>query len=331
MKFLRLKNAAQISCSALLLTGFVSAMPMLSIATANEVRIAQSQPQGRLRIAVLDFDYASTGADYWWYANPNAAQGVSDLLTNKLVNSGRYTVIERSRIADVLAEQNLAVAGRIDPNTAAQVGRVLGADAVVIGSVTRFNLDERGGGGSILGIGGSGNRRTAEVELTARIVNTTTAEIVAAVQGSGSESQGTANVSISIFGSGGSSANNDDELLSGASEEAVTQLADQLVNAAPKLSALPETLPTIDATVADVSGNTVIINRGSQDGFRAGMNLSIERVDREVLDPQTGAVLRTITTPVGRIELTEVDAQSGVGRIVNGTGFQVGDKAKAVQ
>lgn len=304
---------------------------MLSIAIASEVRIAQAQTQGRLRIAVLDFDYASTGADYWWYANPNAAQGVSDLLTNKLVNSGKYTVIERSRIADILAEQNLASAGRIDPGTAAQVGRILGADAVVIGSVTRFNLDERGGGGSILGIGGSGNRRTAEVELTARIVNTTTAEIVAAVEGAGSESQGTASVSISIFGSGGSSANNDDELLSGAADEAVAQLADQLVNAAPKLSALPQTVPTIEAVVADVSGNTVIINRGSQDGFRTGMNLSIERVDREVLDPQTGAVLRTITTPVGRIELTEVDAQSGVGRIINGTGFRVGDKAKAVQ
>lgn len=331
MKFLSFKNVARTACGALLMTSFAHSLPLLPPALAEGVQIAQSQPQGRLRIAVLDFDYASTGADYWWYSNPNAAQGVSDLLTNKLVNSGRYSVIERSRIADVLAEQNLAVAGRIDPSTAAQVGRVLGVDAVVIGSVTRFNLDEQGGGGSILGFGGGGSRRTAEVQLTARIVNTTTAEIVATAQGSGSESQGTANVSISIFGSGGSSANNDDELLSGAADEAVTQLADQLTEAAPRLAALPETVPTIDATVADVAGGTVIINRGTQDGFRNGMTLSIERVDREVLDPQTGEVLRTITTPIGRIELTEVDARSGVGRVVSGSGFQVGDKARAVQ
>jgi curli biogenesis system outer membrane secretion channel CsgG len=319
-----------ISCSTLLWVGFMAALPLTPIAMASEM-LAQSQPQSRVRVAVLDFDYASTGADYWWYANPDAAKGVSDLLTNKLVNSGRYTMIERSRIADILAEQNLAAAGRIDSSTAAQIGRVLGADVVVIGSVTRFNLDEEGGGASILGFGGSGSRRTAEVELTARIVNTTTAEIVAAAEGSGSESEGSGRVSISIFGSAGRSANNDDELLSGAAEEAVTQLASQLTDAASKLSALPATLPTIDATVADVAGNTVIINRGTQDGFRSGMRLSIERVDREVLDPQTGEVLRTITTPIGQVELTEVDARSGVGRVVSGIGFQVGDKAKAVQ
>lgn len=321
---------AKLSCGALLLTGLTSTLPLMPIAMASEL-IAQSQPQSRVRVAVLDFDYASTGADYWWYANPDAAKGVSDLLTNKLVNSGRYTMIERSRIADILAEQNLAAAGRIDASTAAQIGRVLGADVVIIGSVTRFNLDEEGGGASIFGIGGSGSRRTAEVELTARIVNTTTAEIVAAVEGSGSESEGSGGVSISIFGSANRSADNDDELLSGAAEEAVTQLASQITDSALRLSAMPATLPTIDATVADVSGNTVIINRGTQDGFRSGMRLSIERVDREVLDPQTGEVLRTVTTPIGQVELTEVDARSGVGRVISGVGFQVGDKAKAVQ
>lgn len=310
--------------------GFYSAMPLLP-AVANQMRIAQSQPQPRLRIAVLDFDYASTGADYWWYSNPNAAQGVSDLLTNKLVQSGKYTLIERSRIAEILQEQNLATAGRIDPNTAAQVGRVLGADAVVIGSVTRFNLDEEGGSISILGIGGSNRTRTAEVALAARIVNTTTAEIVSVAESSASAEKGTGGVSISILGSSSTSANNDNELLSTAAEQAVSDLASKLSSAAPQLTALPQVVPVVDATVADVSGTTVIINKGSQDGFRTGMRLSIERVDREVTDPETGEVLRRVTTPIGQIELTEVDGGSGVGRIVSGSGFQVGDKARAAQ
>lgn len=308
----------------------LSTIPALP-ASAIEVQIAQAQTQGRIRIAVLDFDYASTGADYWWYANPDAAQGVSDLLTNQLVKSGRYTMIERSRIADVLAEQNLAIAGRIDPSTAAQVGRLLGADAVVIGSVTRFNLDEESGGGSILGIGGSRSVKTAEVELTARIVNTTTGEIITAAEGSGTEDESSGSVSISIFGSGSRSNDNDDELLSSAAEKAVSQLTTQLVDSASDLAAQPQTIPTVEAFVADITGNTVIINKGSQDGFRAGMTLSIERVDREVRDPQTGEVLRTVSSPIGQIELTEVDARSGVGRIINGTGFQVGDKAVAMQ
>lgn len=319
-----------LACSVPLFMGFYSAMPLLP-AVANQMRIAQSQPQTRLRIAVLDFDYASTGADYWWYSNPNAAQGVSDLLTNKLVQSGKYTLIERSRIAEILQEQNLATAGRIDPSTAAQVGRVLGADAVVIGSVTRFNLDEEGGSISILGIGGSNRTRTAEVALAARIVNTTTAEIVSVAESSASAEKGTGGVSISILGSSSTSANNDNELLSTAAEQAVSDLASKLSSAAPQLAALPQVMPVVDATVADVSGTTVIINKGSQDGFRTGMRLSIERVDREVTDPETGEVLRRVTTPIGQIELTEVDGGSGVGRIVSGSGFQVGDKARAAQ
>lgn len=321
---------ALLACGVPLLIGFYSAMPLLPV-TASEVQIAQSQPQPRLRIAVLDFDYASTGADYWWYSNPNAAQGVSDLLTNKLVQSGKYTLIERSRIAEILQEQNLAVAGRIDPSTAAQVGRVLGADAVVIGSVTRFNLDEEGGSISILGIGGSNRTRTAEVALTARIVNTTTAEIVSVAESSASAEKGTGGVSISILGSSSTSANNDNELLSTAAEKAVSDLASKLSSAAPQLAALPQAMPVVDATVADVSGTTVIINKGTQDGFRTGMRLSIERVEREVTDPDTGEVLRRVTTPIGQIELTEVDGGSGVGRIVSGSGFQVGDKARAAQ
>lgn len=310
--------------------GFYSALPLLPVA-ANEVRLAQSQPQGRMRIAVLDFDYASTGTDSWWYGNPNAAQGISNLLTNQLVQSGKYTLIERSRIAEILQEQDLAAAGRIDPNTAAQIGRVLGADAVVIGSVTRFNLDEEGGSISILGIGGSNRTRTAEVALAARIVNTTTAEIVSVAESSASAEKGSGGVSISILGSGSSSANNDSELLSTAAEQAVSELASKLADAAPQLAALPRTMPTIDATIADISGNTVIINKGSQDGFRSGMMLSIERVDREVTDPETGEVLRRVTTPIGQVELTEVDGRSGVGRIVSGSGFQVGDQARAVE
>ncbi len=323
------KLSALLSLGVTLLAGFTTVPTLPPAVAAMPMKLAQAQT--RIRVAVLDFEYASTGADSWWYASPGAAKGVSDLLTNKLVNSGRYTMIERSRIADILAEQNLGASGRVDASTAAQVGRLLGADAVIIGSVTRFNLDEEGSGGSIFGFGGNRTVRTAEVALTARIVNTTTGEIISVAEGSGTKEQGSGGVSISILGNIGSSANNDDELLSGAADAAVSQLADKLVDSSSRMAAQPQTMPVVEAIVADVSGNTVIINKGAQDGFRTGMTLSIERIEREVLDPQTGAVLRSISSPIGRIELTEVDASSAVGRIVSGTGMRVGDKVKAGQ
>jgi hypothetical protein len=61
------------------------------------------------------------------------------------------------------------------------------------------------------------------------------------------------------------------------------------------------------------------------------MVVSVERVIKDIKDPTTGKVLRRQTQSVGRIQLTEVDAQSSVGKILTGTGFKVGDVAKAVQ
>lgn len=374
MSFLRF------SCSALLLTGLFAPLPMASVAIAEEPILIAEQNQSRLRIAVLDFDYASTGGQNWvWYGGIAPSQGVSDLLTNQLADSNVYTLIERSQIATVLAEQNLGASGRIDANTAAQVGQILGADAVVIGSITRFNLEENETGGSILGIGGGRRRHQAEVQLTARFVNTTTGEIIATAQGEGTARQDSGAVSIGGI-SVGSSTNNPDELLSEAAEEAVGQLTteftesdfkERAVNqisgqlssqvagqgssqaanqpteqtqsqpseqAAGQPTAQPNTniaatLPSESAAalVADVADQQVIINQGSANGFEVGMTVSIERVTREVKDPATGEVLRRITSPVGQIELTEVDERSAVGRVVSGSDFRVGDQAVVAQ
>jgi curli biogenesis system outer membrane secretion channel CsgG len=313
-----------LSLSALLLTGLSA--PLAVLPAAAQVQIAQTP---RLRIAVLDFEYASTGQTWWWWGGIAPSQGVSDLLTNKLVDGGAYTLIERSRIQAVLQEQNLALAGRIDPSTAAQVGRILGADAVVIGSVTRYNLNQGSNGVSVLGVGVGRRRDSAQVELTARLVNTTTSEILAIAQGSGEARQGSGGVSVAGLVNVESDHNNTDELLSNAAQAAVEALSVQLTEKAGTVAAAPAGVPNISALVADVAGGSVIINKGSQDGFRVGMTIAIERVTREVKDPATGEVIRTVTTPVGRIELTSVDGRSSEGRVVSGSGMQVGDRAIA--
>jgi hypothetical protein len=58
------------------------------------------------------------------------------------------------------------------------------------------------------------------------------------------------------------------------------------------------------------------------------MKLTVERVTREVKDPASGKVLRKITSPVGEIEITEVDEGSAVARVLSGQGFKVGDMVK---
>ncbi|MBD2464534.1 penicillin-binding protein activator LpoB [Oscillatoria sp. FACHB-1407] len=319
------------TCSALLLTSVWVPVIVVPAASANEITIAQAQSQNRLRVAVLDFDFAATTSVLNAFGGFGPSDGISDRLTNQLTRQGAYVMIERSRINAILAEQGLAAAGLVDANTAAQIGRMLGADIVILGSVTRFNVEEGRSGVGILGIGSSNRRVTAEVQLTARMVNTTTGEILAVAEGAGDDTQRNSGFSLGGLVRVGSSTSNVDELLSNAADTAVEQLASNFQVEATRLAALPPALPNIEARVADVAGREVVINRGSQDGFRVGMTISIERVTRQVTDPETGEVLRTLSSPVGEIELTDVDDRSSMGRVTTGTGFRVGDRAIAVR
>ncbi|MCS6783083.1 MAG: CsgG/HfaB family protein [Gloeomargarita sp. SKYBB_i_bin120] len=302
------------------------------VVTAQGIGVEQIQVQTKKRLAVLDFEFASTGlTGLGLYGAVGPAKGVSDLLTNRLAQSGAFIMVERSRINQILAEQNLGAAGRIEPATAAQIGRLLGADAVIIGSITQFNVQESRSHINIgfFGISTASQRQKADVKLSARIVNTSTGEILGVAEGTGTAEQSSGGATV--YGIGGENFTDAaDQLLAAAAEQAVAQLTEGIVRLEPTLAALPPLLPDVIAIVADVSPGRVVLNKGAKDGLRPGMVMSVERVVKEIKDPQTGKVLRRDTQPVGRVQLTEVDAVSAVGRILSGRGLKVGDAAKPV-
>ncbi len=297
---------------------------------ADVITIAQTT--NRPRIAVLDFDYTPDAAPYlqWYYGG--SAAGVSDVLVDRLVNGGQYTVIERSQIDAILAEQNLGASGRVDASTAAQIGRILGVESVVIGSITKFNYDVKNRGVRVFGIGNRREIVEAEVQINVRMVNTSTAEIIRTAEGNGQASDSASSVSVvGVFGQD-SDPDNVRQVLSEAYDIAISQVADSLNGSVDAVAEVPPSLPTQTSVIADVAGATLILNRGTTDGYRSGMCLSVERVVREVLDPETQEVLRQVTESAGQIQLTDVDDRSSVGQITSGSSatLNVGDVAKPV-
>jgi hypothetical protein len=84
----------------------------------------------------------------------------------------------------------------------------------------------------------------------------------------------------------------------------------------------------VAGVVADVSGNILIINVGSKTGLKVGDKLEISHAGRQIKDPTTGKVLKTITTKIGEATVTEIDADSATLGF-SGTGSaKVGDLAK---
>lgn len=67
---------------------------------------------------------------------------VTDLLIAKLVENQYYTVIERSKIEEILKEQSLSLSGLVNEQQAVTVGNLIGAQALITGSGSYSVKDE---------------------------------------------------------------------------------------------------------------------------------------------------------------------------------------------
>jgi curli biogenesis system outer membrane secretion channel CsgG len=120
-------------------------------------------------------------------------KGISALLVTNLVKNGTFSVIDRSSLDKVLAEQNFSNSNRADPATAARIAKILGVDYIIVGTITEFGNETSkqnvGGGGASFhgfGVGSIGHSNSkANVVINARIINIDTAEILAAAEGKG--------------------------------------------------------------------------------------------------------------------------------------------------
>ncbi len=108
--------------------------------------------------------------------------GMRDMMTTALFNSNRFIVLERAQLESVLAEQDLAAAGRIKKGTEAKTGEIYGADLIITAAVTEFQGNSKGVGGGtrVLGVRIGGGVKKAHVAIDVRIIDATTSQIVSA-------------------------------------------------------------------------------------------------------------------------------------------------------
>jgi outer membrane protein OmpA-like peptidoglycan-associated protein/curli biogenesis system outer membrane secretion channel CsgG len=316
--------------------GFSSFILLVSMAATA---VAQGAP--RPRVAVLDFDYATVQSQSAaiFGTQVDLGKGITTMLITSLVKDGTLSVVERTALDKIVTEQNFSNSNRADPSSAAQIGKLLGADYVIVGSITQFGNDTQkqnvgGGGGNWhgFGVGNVSHSSTKSgVGINARIVNVDTGEIVAVGEGLGESSRS----SLGLGGGGGNwkglgggnvdfgSSNFQNTIIGEATKKAVDQLAVSLLSNSSKLSSRTV---KVEGLVAAVDGGQVILNVGAKAGVKVGDQFDVARVGREIKDPATGRVLRRMTTTVGAIRAVDVDEASAICNIVSGSGFIVGDR-----
>lgn len=122
-------------------------------------------------MAVNDFTNNVTGI-YWW--SGGVGRDLAGMLTNELASTGAFQMVERNKLDAILDEQDLGASGRVSPSTAARVGKMVGAQYIVTGTVTAFEESGRDGAGvGFRGIRVGGKKKETYLAVDIRVVDTT--------------------------------------------------------------------------------------------------------------------------------------------------------------
>jgi hypothetical protein len=68
----------------------------------------------------------------------------SDAITHHLFKTGRVDVVERQELEKIIREQKLSMTGLLDSDKTVRVGKLLGADVIVIGRGTSLDVGQKG-------------------------------------------------------------------------------------------------------------------------------------------------------------------------------------------
>jgi curli biogenesis system outer membrane secretion channel CsgG len=263
---------------------------------------AEAQAQNRPRIAVMNFENNST----WTYWGDNLGRAAADELVTQLLSSGKFTVLERTQLESVLAEQKLGATGAVDASTAARIGKILGVQFILTGSITQFSIER-----TRVGFGGFGaSVANAESKVDVRLISTETAEILVGLEGQGNKRMGGA----SFRGSGA-----ERDFDQGAAQEALRPAIEQVVERlAGRVDQLASAMPAAPGgQIVGVKGDMIYINRGEGAGVTVGQRFTVSRVVDEIRDAD-GRVLDRVVGKVGVIEVTQVLSQSSICKVVEG-------------
>jgi len=185
-----------------------------------------------------------------------------------------FIVLEREKLDAILKEHQLASTELITEQSAPKFGQLLGANAIITGSVTQFGVRTE----TYDVILSSGKKQIAACAIDVRIIDVNSGQILWAGSGQGEATRQFTN----ILGSG--KAGGYDETLEGdAFRAAVVRIMENIV---PTLSNVPWY-----CTVAQVSDGKIYVNAGKKSNLTIGQSLVIYRSGKEIIDPTNGLVL----------------------------------------
>ena len=329
------------AAKAVVVPAAVNYNTMLSTITCD----VPAGPRKRV-VAVDDFDYGTvkSAVAAVFGTQVDVGKGILAMFTKRLAEQGKFRIVERANIKKVMSEQDFGASSRVKQGTQSRLGRITGADAILMGTIVTFGRDDKrktvggfGYGPKVLsGIKIKTGEDKAVVVISFRLVDAETSEVIATGEARGESSRKQSGFDVGALvnrGGGGAtvdmtSANFGQTIIGEATMSSVDKLAADLNNSEGKI---PMRNLDVEARIAEVVDKQIYLSAGSFDGINKCDRFEILKIVKEVKDPVTKDVIDMVTEKVGDYIATEVRDRVTIGAY-NGTAKpEVGYLAKKVQ
>jgi len=230
------------------------------------------------KVAIGRFSNETQYAKGIFYDKENDPMGKQalDILSAKLAASGKFLLLERSDLSALLEECQK------NENASAN----LGADYIIIGSITEFGRKNTGKNG----IFSSQKTQTVEAAVAIRLVDVSTGLIIYS-----DEAKGSAELTTKTTMGIGGQASFDATLSDKAISEAIGQLVENIIN---KCTDKPW-----KTFFLSYDKDAVLIAGGKSQGIKEGMTFAIMTKGKKVKNPQTGIMITLPGKKVGEAKV----------------------------
>jgi curli biogenesis system outer membrane secretion channel CsgG len=273
-------------------------------ASGNDAQADATAASWRKRIAVVSFESP------YEYMGTGLSGGITDMMTTALVRSRSLDVVEREQLEKILSEHDLAAQGLLDPETAAQAGKILGVDYILGGKITEFGeKTSRTGAGAILGplAGVDVKKGTARVKMDVRLIEVETGRVLLADTGVGEEKESGLTIVAGdlhhwLAGVRFDTDEWNESKLGKASRKAVDQVIEKITQFFPPQA-------RVIAVLGDGGkGTSFLLDVGAFAGYKAGDEFVLYEVS-EIKD-DSGKVIWREKKQAGTAEITEVQNEA---------------------
>lgn len=258
-------------------------------------------------IAILDFENKANFPYRW-----NLGQGIRDRLVDELVNSRRYTVLNRADIQDVIRELEMQNSPKFRREGRLDKGRLKNVKYLIKGAVTDFSHVAGGGiSGFVRNFGMGTSGQMAVVSVTLYVTDVETGEVVVSKSFSDSVWAGEVDFAATYK-----------KVTFGANSFYKTPLGEATTNVIRKcIRSISETIVREKwyPSVVKVVGDTLIFSGGVDRAVEVGSVWTAHEQGEILVDPQTGNELgRLPGRNMGKVEVVQVEDYFSHARILEG-------------